>query len=69
MGTKLYQELISQLRQQNFHSVIGIIALPNEASIKLHEKFKFQKVGHFTEVGFKFDQWHDVGYCRVILNA
>lgn len=69
IGTKLYEALLHQLRQQNFHSVIGIIALPNEASVKLHEKFNFKKIGHFSEVGYKFNQWLDVGYWQVILNA
>lgn len=69
VGTKLYQALINQLKQQKYHSVIGIIALPNEASIKLHEKFGFKKIGHFAEVGFKFNRWHDVGYWQVILKA
>ena len=69
IGTKLYEALLQQIKQQNFHSVIGIIALPNEASVKLHEKLNFTKIGHFSEVGYKFNQWLDVGYWQVILNA
>jgi len=69
IGTKLYESLLHQLRQQNFHSAIGIIALPNEASVKLHEKFNFKKIGHFSEVGYKFNLWLDVGYWQVVLNA
>lgn len=69
IGTKLYQVLLHQLKQRNFHSVVGIVALPNEASIKLHEKFNFKKIGHFSEVGFKFNRWVDVGYWQVALNA
>ena len=38
------------------------IALPNEASVALHEKFGMRKVAHFAEVGFKFGRWIDVGY-------
>ncbi|MDH4275050.1 MAG: GNAT family N-acetyltransferase [Gammaproteobacteria bacterium] len=69
IGTRLYQALLLQLKQKNFHSIIGIIALPNEASVKLHEKFDFKKIGHFSEVGNKFNQWLDVGYWQVVLNA
>ncbi len=65
IGTKLYAELLTILKQQNFHSVIGIIALPNPASVALHEKFGFKKIGHFPEVGFKFNNWQDVGYWQV----
>jgi phosphinothricin acetyltransferase len=69
IGTKLYRELISILKQQNLHSAIGIITLPNQASVSLHEKFGFKKVGHFAEVGCKFNNWQDVGYWQVTLNA
>jgi len=69
IGTKLYEALLHLLRQQNFHSVIGIVALPNAASVELHEKFNFKKIGHFSEVGYKFNQWLDVGYWQVVLNA
>jgi phosphinothricin acetyltransferase len=42
--------------------VIGGIALPNEASVGLHEKLGFRKAAQFTEVGLKFGRWIDVGY-------
>jgi len=67
IGTKLYSILIEELKTKNIHSVIGIIALPNKESVKLHEKFGFKKVGHLTEVGFKFDKWIDVGYWELLL--
>lgn len=62
LGTMLYQELIDQLKKLNFHALMGCITLPNDASIRLHEKFGFEKVGHFKEVGLKFEKWIDVGY-------
>jgi phosphinothricin acetyltransferase len=61
LGTKLYVELLSQVSSQR-HTVIGGIALPNEASIRLHEKCGFRKVAHFSEVGRKFGKWIDVGF-------
>ncbi len=69
IGSMLYQALLDQLKEQRFHTVIGGISLPNEASIKLHEKFGFQKVAHFSEVGFKFDKWVDVGYWELKLDT
>jgi phosphinothricin acetyltransferase len=48
-------------------TVIGGISLPNEASIRLHEKLGFKKVGHFERVGFKQDRWVDDGYWQLIL--
>lgn len=67
IGKLLYQELIELLKQQDFHSVIGVITLPNEPSVQLHEQFGFKKVGHFTEVGKKFGRWMDVGFWELIL--
>ncbi len=67
IGKELYRELIDLLKQQDFHSVIGVITLPNEASVKLHEQFGFRKVGHFTEVGKKFGRWMDVGFWELLL--
>ncbi|HMB22773.1 MAG: N-acetyltransferase family protein [Chloroflexota bacterium] len=61
LGTKLYGELLSQVLLEH-HVIIGGIALPNEASVKLHEKCGFKKVAHFSEVGRKFGKWIDVGF-------
>ena len=62
IGAALYEQLFVALKSLDVHAVIAGIALPNEASIKLHEKFGFEKVAHFRAVGFKFGRWIDVGY-------
>lgn len=62
LGTQLYKALFASLKSKDIHSVIGGITLPNEASVAIHEKFGMSKVAHFKEVGYKFDQWLDVGY-------
>jgi L-amino acid N-acyltransferase YncA len=67
IGTQLYRALIAALREQKVHYVTGGIALPNPASVALHERFGFRKNGHFSEVGFKFGRWVDVGYWELIL--
>lgn len=64
-GTQLYHALLTDLRQRKVHTVIGGIALPNPASVRLHENIGFQKVAHFKDVGFKFDRWVDVGYWQL----
>jgi phosphinothricin acetyltransferase len=66
IGTQLYSELLKALPLLNIHSVIGGIALPNDGCIALHEKFGFEKIGQFREVGFKFNKWIDVGYWEKI---
>ena len=68
IGSLLYAELIPILQTRQIHAVMGGIALPNPASIALHEKFGFRKVAEFREVGFKFDRWVDVGYWQRILD-
>ncbi len=67
LGRALYAALIERLRGGNTHLVIGGIALPNDASVGLHEAMGYEKVAHFSEVGKKFDRWHDVGYWQLRL--
>lgn len=66
-GFRLYTALIDAIRQSSNHTAIGGIALPNEASVRLHEKLGFRKTGHLEQVGFKFDRWVDVGYWQLML--
>ena len=67
LGSLLYEELLHRLPSHDVKVAIGCIALPNEASVALHEKMGFEKVGHFPEVGYKFDRWIDIGYWRKAL--
>jgi phosphinothricin acetyltransferase len=69
IGTMLYGALLDRLRECGIHAIIGGIALPNVASIRLHEKLGMHKVAHFEAVGFKFGQWIDVGYWQMTCDA
>lgn len=62
IGTLLYGALLEGLEALPLHRVVGIIALPNPASVALHERLGFQKVGGIPEIGRKFDRWIDVGW-------
>jgi len=66
-GTQLYTTLIEELKIRGYHLVLGGITLPNPASVALHEKMGFSKVAHFSEVGYKFDRWLDVGFWELML--
>jgi L-amino acid N-acyltransferase YncA len=66
-GTALYAALLERLRALGCHLAIGGIAQPNAASVALHEKMGYVKVAHFSEVGFKFGRWIDVGYWELKL--
>jgi len=67
IGTKLYAELLQQLKNINLHTVLGVLTIPNDASIKLHEKFGFEQVANLREVGFKFGEWQHVGIWQLKL--
>jgi L-amino acid N-acyltransferase YncA len=67
IGTQLYQALMADLRSRKIHCALGGIALPNPASVALHEKVGFVQIGHFREVGWKLGRWVDVGYWELLL--
>jgi L-amino acid N-acyltransferase YncA len=69
LGNKLFSDLILRLKELNYRAIMGGIALPNDASIALHEKLGFEKVAHFKKMGFKFDRWIDVGYWQLLINV
>jgi phosphinothricin acetyltransferase len=69
IGSKLYAKLLPALASAGFHSAMGGIALPNDASVRLHEKFGFEKVAHFKESGMKFGRWIDVGYWQLLFSS
>ncbi|MEO6294712.1 MAG: N-acetyltransferase, partial [Candidatus Limnocylindria bacterium] len=49
-------------RRQGFVNVYAGIALPNPASVALHEWIGMRLVGVYEGVGFKFGVWHDVAW-------
>lgn len=61
-GTKLYDALFKALEGEDVHRAYAGIALPNPASVALHERFGFKRVAHFTEQGRKFDKYWDVAW-------
>jgi phosphinothricin acetyltransferase len=69
VGDALYTELLDRLRRQGFHSAVAVIALPNDPSVRLHERHGFTGVGELREAGFKHDAWHDVGFWQCLLDS
>lgn len=65
-GTMLYEDLFDELEDSDVHAIIAGIALPNDGSVKFHEKLGFEKVAHFKEVGYKLGRWIDVGYWEMM---
>jgi L-amino acid N-acyltransferase YncA len=68
IGKLLYAALLGTLKTKDIHAVIGGAALPNAASVALHERLGFAHVGTFREVGFKHGRWVDVGYWQLVIS-
>lgn len=62
IGMRLYRELLARLESAGLHTVLGGISVPNEASVAMHVKLGFERVGCMREVGWKFERWIDVEY-------
>lgn len=69
IGKSLYVELLRLLREQGFVNAYAGIALPNEASVRLHESVGFTHLGTYRAVGFKQGAWRDVGWWEVRLGS
>jgi phosphinothricin acetyltransferase len=66
-GTKLFEHLLKQVDKSAIHVLIASICIPNEACVRLHEKFGFKQISHMKEIGRKFEQWRDIGHWQLIL--
>jgi phosphinothricin acetyltransferase len=66
IGTMIYDKLFEELKETDIHAIIAGISLPNDGSVRFHEKLGFTKVAHFREVGYKLGRWVDVGYWELI---
>jgi L-amino acid N-acyltransferase YncA len=69
IGSHLYKALIDDLRARGLQVVLGGIAQPNTASVRLHQSLGWEKVAHFKRVGRKFGQWVDVAYRELQLDG
>jgi L-amino acid N-acyltransferase YncA len=69
IGSLLLQELIVRARSFGHRVIIACIDEEQDASVRLHAKFHFEKVGHLRQVGFKFGRWLDVIYMELCLDA
>ena len=62
IGRALYTPLFAILRALGYYNVYAGIALPNPASVALHEAMGMTPVGVYRHVGYKAGIWHDVGW-------
>jgi phosphinothricin acetyltransferase len=62
IGRQLYSALFEAIADEDVHTIVAGVALPNDASVTLHERFGFRPVGIYREVGRKFDRFWDVAW-------
>lgn len=67
IGSLLLDELISRSRSLGHRVIIAGIDGEQTASVALHAKYYFEKVGHLKRVGYKFGRWLDVIYMQLSL--
>jgi Sortase and related acyltransferases len=69
IGKLLLQPLINAAAELQMHTIIAGIDATNEASLRLHIAFGFEKVAHFKQVGYKFGNWLDLTFLQLILKT
>ncbi len=62
LGARLYGALFDALAGEDVHRAYAGITLPNQASVALHQRFGFEQVGTFRQVGHKHDCYWDVSW-------
>jgi phosphinothricin acetyltransferase len=67
IGRALYTTLFAILRLQGYYNAYAGIALPNPASVGLHEAMGFKPIGVYEQTGYKNGAWHDVGWWQLHL--
>lgn len=64
IGKALYLKFMDELAKMGYKYVYGVIEDQNEISIQMHEALGFEKVGHFTNIGYKFGAWRGIVWYR-----
>jgi phosphinothricin acetyltransferase len=61
-GSALYGALFDRLADSEFHRAYSVIALPNDVSVRFHERWGFVHRGTLSEAGHKFGRYLDVAF-------
>ncbi len=67
IGDAILKDLIARARAIGHRTIIACIDASQEASLAIHAKYGFVKVGHLKEVGYKFGRWLDVVYMQLVV--
>lgn len=69
IARRLYSALLDTMRLQGINRAVGVITLPGEVSVALHESMGFGNAGVWNKAGYKLRQWWDVGVWQKELQA
>jgi len=61
IARRLYGALLEAMRLQGINQAVGVITLPGETSVRMHESMGFEPAGVWRQSGYKLGHWWDVG--------
>lgn len=61
IARRLYGVLLEVMAAQGINQAVGVITLPGETSVAMHEAIGFEPAGVWRQAGYKLDRWWDVG--------
>ena len=67
IARKLYGTLLDAMRLQGINQAVGVITLPGQSSVTMHEAMGFTAAGVWRSSGYKLDAWWDVGVWQLEL--
>ena len=67
IGGLLLARLLEESKVAGFKQMLAVITAERANSVRLHEKLGFRKVGHYDQVGYKFDRWLDIVHLQKAL--
>jgi phosphinothricin acetyltransferase len=62
IGRALSARMLEILQAQGYQAVVAVIALPNDASVALHQALGFEHAGTLKNLGYKLGAWRDVSF-------
>jgi L-amino acid N-acyltransferase YncA len=65
IGVVMMKYLLEHVDITRIRSILSCISLPNDSSVRVHEKFGFKQAGLYRKIGFKLGEWRDVGYWQL----
>ena len=67
VGHALYTSLNEMIRYQGVANLLAIITMPHEPSVAFHEHFGYVKCAEFSKIGYKLNQWQNVGWFELFI--